>query len=139
MFSYWIQRHDYTCKDEVTNISVDEAIRAFQTYDWDKERSSVVEGSGDRDCPAGIGIHNGHDDRENPTPQLLHVCPYDESSVFMNIHVPVTKKILGIFPSTREVVYYVERYPIEEVPDVIRLFFQDDIPQLLQRTQATRS
>lgn len=118
-------------------MTVEEAIQAFQAYDWERELSAMVDESGDHNCPPGIGIHNGFDNPETLHPHLLHICPRDSQSVFLNMHYPLTKKILGVFSSTREHVHHVDQFPLKDVPTVIRLFFKGDVEHLIQVTRST--
>lgn len=130
MFSYWIQKHDYSSIEE-TDVSVNEAIDAFKSFDWGNELKSIEDDPKlEKDCPAGIGIHNGFG--QNKKAVLLHICPKDKDSVFFNFHYPLKKKFMGIFPYISDKIYYLESYPIEKVQELIHAVFNNNYDHILK-------
>ena len=130
MFSYWIQKHDYSSIEE-TDVSENEVIDAFKTFDWENELKSFEDDPTlEKDCPAGIGIHNGFGQNKNAV--LLHICPKDKDSVFFNFHYLQKKKFIGIFPYTAEETYYLENYPLEKVHELIHAVFNDNYDHISQ-------
>lgn len=79
-FDYWIQRHDYS-SDEKIGISVGEAIQAFTEFDWAGELAKFDISEQDKNCPPGMGIHNGFN-RSQSDAVLLHMCPIHTSQMF---------------------------------------------------------
>ena len=129
MFNYWIQRHDYSSA-EVTKVSVNETINAFLKFDWGHELKSIVnDPTQEKDCPPGIGIHNGFGKRKNA--MLLHICPIDTASVFFNFHYPQKLKFLGIFNYRIESTKYVEFYSFAKVPEIIHALFNEKLDSIL--------
>lgn len=128
-YHYWIQRYDYSSK-EFKNISLKQAIMAFNDYDWEKELSSFQEGSGGKDCPPGIGIHNDYDGVKKRG-KLLHICPNDKAGVFFNFHYFTYERSLFILKSKKENIHYVKDYPKNRVPELIKLFFDNKIHKIL--------
>lgn len=122
MFNYWIQKHDYSSIEE-TDVSEIDTINAFKNFDWENELKSFEDDPAlEKDCPAGIGIHNGFGQNKNAI--LLHICPKDKDSVFFNFYYPQKRKFIGIFPYTEEKKYYLESYPLEKLPELIHEVFK---------------
>ena len=131
-FTYWIQRHDYSSQDFGV-ASISEAINAFNKFDWDLEQSLTIDGSGDKDCPAGIGISNGYSENES-TKSLLHICIGDKNNFFLNLHYPVEKKYFGFIPYIKEEIYYVNKIPKSKVSEIIRLFYEAKFEEIINKT-----
>lgn len=72
-FSYWIQKHDYS-SGNTRDVTVQEAVEVYVGFDWQHELAAYDENAEDRNCPPGIGFHNGFDG-SNPEAMLLHICP----------------------------------------------------------------
>ncbi|MDJ0609742.1 MAG: hypothetical protein QNJ67_12265 [Kiloniellales bacterium] len=130
-FSYWIQRHDYSAEN-FGDVTADEAIRAYADYDWGSELAAYDEDSDDRDCPPGIGFHNGYDG-SNPEGMLLHICPLDATTVFLNFQRKTARRLLGVFPVMVDDVHYAEAVQAVLVPDLIRSLFALDPEPILRR------
>ncbi len=131
MYSYWIQKHDFS-SDEYNNVSLQDTLKAFRKFDWNKELSLRVEGENDKECPPGIGIFDGANSTSYSL--FLHICPIDLNYVFINFHYPTKKKLLGIFPYVNSKINYVEKYPFEKVPDLIKMLFRENIEGIIQLT-----
>ena len=130
MFSYWIQKHDYSSIEE-TDVSENDTVNAFKAFNWENELKSFEDDPAlGKDCPAGIGIHNGFGQNKNAV--LLHICPKDQDSVFFNFHYPHKKKFIGIFPYTSEETYYFESYPLEKVQELIHAVFNNNYDHILK-------
>src|SRR5688572_20699513 len=108
MFNYWIQKHDYSA-EEANNVTLSEAIRAFQSFDWASELGEQQEGVDGKDCSPGMGINNGIPLNEQGT--FLHICPLNGEFVFFHFNYTKPEKFLGIFEFQRSIVYYVPKYP----------------------------
>ena len=125
----WIQKADYTA-DERDDVTLDEALRMFAECAWPAELANVdIDSGGKRDCTPGIGISNSMDLRK-PASRLIHICPNDESTCFINHHVTSPRRTLWILPA-----WQVERnhkdFLMADVPDLIRLFFDNKEQELL--------
>ncbi len=129
-FSYWIQRHDYSSED-VSNVTVQEAIAAYARFDWQRELAAYDENSEDRSCPPGIGFHNGFDGQSTEA-MLLHICPKDATTVFLNFHRRSQKRFLGFWHTTNDDVRYAESVAGALVPDLIQDFFSLDQEPILR-------
>lgn len=133
-YSYWIQRYDYSSHD-FGIASVEEAIEAFNEFDWNLELSLRIEGSGDKDCPSGIGINTGY--KKNKSKKfLLHICPENQNNIFFNLHYPVLKKYFGFIPYIKEEVYYANKIPKSKVPEIIRLFYKENFKEIIKITSS---
>lgn len=128
---YWIQRHDYTSQD-FPAVDLDGAVAAFRDYGWAAELAAGGPEDG-RNCPSGMGIHNGFGDLDNDDPRLLHICPFNETSVFFHLHYDrrETKRLFGLLTGRNQRDHYVETYPLEDVPHLIRLFYQGRLDDIL--------
>ncbi len=135
-FHYWIQKHDYS-SDEVTDVSAAQAVAAWESFDWAAELAAVDQGYEGRNCPPGFGLHNGYDPG-NPDRSLLHVCPIDADSAFLNYHHMAEGKVLGLFATRQERIDDVERLPRAAVAELIRLFCANRHADLLRRLQRFR-
>lgn len=129
MFSYWIQKNDYS-SIEKNNVSENETITAFKNYDWESELKSFEENpSIGKDCSAGIGIHNGFGQNKNSV--LLHICPKDKDTVFFNFHYPQINLFIGILPYTTKETLFLESYPRKQVHELIHAVFNDNYDYIL--------
>ena len=136
-FHLWIQRHDYS-SDETENVSPQQALRAWESFDWAAELAAYDESDEQRNCPPGFGLHDGYSGSKRQG-ALLHVCPIDPDFVFLNYHHMVEGKLLGLIPTRGESIEHVERFPLRDVPELIRLFCAGQVTDLLQRlAQASR-
>lgn len=128
---YWIQRHDYSAQD-FPEATADEAAAAFSGFDWAGELAAAGPEQG-RDCPPGIGFHNGFGEAANPDPMLLHICPNDADSVLFHFHHDrhETRWLFGLLKGTAERIHTVQDYPTRRVPDLIRLFFKGRTDEIL--------
>ena len=129
-YHYWIQKHDYSL-EEFNNVTINQTIKAFIDYDWRSELASYIERSGDKDCPPGIGIHDGFDDT-NIKGELLHICPYNETEVFFNYHYYTSEKILIFFKTNKDNIHYVKSYSKVKVPELIAFFFNNKRHKILE-------
>ena len=133
MFRYWIQSHDYSSTPEVEKVSLAQAIRAFQEHDWQRELDAYDEADDARNCPPGIGYHDGYDGTV-PKGRLLHICLKDPATVFFNFHYTETGKLLGLIPTAGEAIHYVGAFERSRVPELLRLFFEDRTEDILKIT-----
>ena len=136
-FHYWIQKHDFSA-DDVKDVTVQQAVAAWEAFDWATELAACDEANDRKNCPPGFGLHNGYDNKSNPERALLHVCPTDAEFAFANHHHMVEGKFLGLFTSRREQIDYIERLPRSEVPELIRLFCAERHADLVQGLQQYR-
>lgn len=109
---YWIQKHDFSA-DDFEAKSIEEIIEAFENFDWAKELASVSD-EGDKNCPPGLGVRTSD--------CILHICPVDKTTVFFNYTYTVAGKILGLFNRIKDQTHYVPKYPVNEVPNLLRLY-----------------
>ena len=126
---YWIQRHDYSVIER-DNVSSDEAKRAFESFGWQGELERFDEGDPAKNCPPGIGINNGLNLNSSGA-MLLHICPNDERTALIHIHFALKKKILGIFPATKQIHHHVNAYDRSKVSQLIDRFYAGDFEALL--------
>jgi len=112
MINYWIQKSDYS-SEEWKNVEQVEIVEAFSSFSWAAELGRFDVDDQDNNCPAGIGI--------DINDVLLHICPNDKESVFFNYHYAKDVKILGLIPSTKKAIHYVERIPVSMVESLINL------------------
>jgi hypothetical protein len=128
---YWIQRHDYSGQD-FPKVSADEAIAAFSDFDWATELAAGAPDP-ERNCPPGIGFHNGFGEAENPDPMLLHICPKDLENVSFHFHFGrrEARWLFGLLKGSEEQIHDVEDYPIRLIPELIRTFFEGGIDDIL--------
>ena len=129
MVGYWVQRHDYAMAVEAENVTVRQAIEAFQGFDWQAELASFDEQDETRNCPPGIGLNNGFFEGR-PDGSFLHICPNDGETVFFNFDYRQPRKIFGLFASTKEHRHYVETFPVDRVPELIGWFFEGGIEKI---------
>jgi hypothetical protein len=130
MFSFWIQKHDYS-SIEKADVSENEAINAFKNFDWENELKSFADDPAlGKDCPAGIGIHNGFGQNKNAV--LIHICPKDKDSVFFNFHYHKKRKFIGLFPYFTEEIKYAESFQFENVPELIHAAFNGNYDYILK-------
>ena len=129
-FGYWIQKHDYSSED-FSDVTADQAIMAYAAFDWRRELASYDEEAEDRDCPPGIGFHNGYG-HGNPEAMLLHICPKDARTVFINFHRRSRKHSRWFGKGSVEDVRYAESVGGALVPDLIRSFFALDQDSILR-------
>lgn len=119
----WIQKADYTT-DECDDVTLDEALRMFTELDWSAELANVdADSDGKRDCPPGIGISNSMD-LTKPGSRLIHICPNDEATCFINHHVTSPRRLLLVLPPW-QVVRDHRDFPMADIPNLIRLFFEN--------------
>ena len=133
---YWIQRHDFT-SEEAENVTAAQAVAGWEGFDWTAELAAFDAKAEGRNCPPGFGLHNGYGARD-PKRRLLHVCPIDRDSAFLNYHHVAEGKLLGLFATKKEKIEYLERLPRAEVPELIRLFCTEHHTELLARLQRPR-
>ena len=129
MPEYWIQLHDYTSATH-DNASPNQTKTAFKTFDWASEREKHDENDPEMNCPPGIGISNGIPMTEHGA-ILLHVCPLDSSTTFLNIHCSRSAKLFGIFPRVKQITNYVNPIDSSRVDALIDLVFAGDSEALL--------
>ena len=114
MIKYWIQKSDYS-SEEWDNVSKIDILEAFRSFDWAAELDKFDIDDHENNCPCGIGIDINE--------VLLHICPNDKESVFINYHYVKHGKILGLIPSTKNAIHYVEQIPISMVESLINSHF----------------
>ncbi|MDB4444228.1 hypothetical protein N9174_02700 [bacterium] len=132
MFSYWLQKHDYE-SEETENVSLNQAISAFNDFDWDGElNANTDKPENGGDCPPGIGYHNGFGSKSDG--MLLHICPIDSETIFFNFHYSVSKRFLGLVPYRADKIHYVARYRRNKVDELIRYLFSGNIESILNIT-----
>lgn len=129
-FSYWIQRHDYS-SEGVNDVTAQQAIEAYARFDWRRELAAYDEDAEDRDCPPGIGFHNGYDG-DNPEAMLLHICPKDAATVFLFFQRRSQKRVLGLWNVEIEDERYADTVAGTLVPGLIRSFFALDPESILR-------
>ncbi|MEM7221648.1 MAG: hypothetical protein AAF495_01630 [Pseudomonadota bacterium] len=134
MFSYWIQCHDYGSED-FGAVSLNGAIEAFESFDWARVLALFDEDDDARNCPPGMGLHDGFGSG-NPETRLLHLCPIDEQSLFFNLHYPRKRKWLGFIPTKSQEIHYANPYPRRQVPLLIRQFAEDDLAAIIAGKQS---
>ena len=132
-FAYWIQKHDYSAED-TSDVTVEQAVAAYLEFDWRPELAAYDETDEGRNCPPGIGIHNGYDG-SNPEAMLLHICPRDETTVFFNFHRRSQSRFLGLWQTSSEDTDYAERVASALVPDLIRALFAHDPTPILRHCE----
>ena len=129
MVEYWIQLHDYS-STTYKDASPIETKNAFKTFDWDLELERFDENDPERNCPPGIGVSNGVPLTEDGA-ILLHVCPLDTDSAFVNIHCSHLGRTFGIFPKVKQDTKYVESIDRLRVDGLIDLVCSGDSEALL--------
>ncbi len=129
MAEYWIQLHDYS-RTEYKNASPNETKNAFRTFNWDSELASFDENDPERNCPPGFGISNGIPLTEDGA-ILLHVCPLDSGSVFLNIHCSRIGQMFGIFPKVKQATKCIDSIERSRVDGLIDLVFSGESEALL--------
>ena len=109
------------------------------SFDWAAELAAYDESDDQRNCPPGFGLHDGYSGSQRQG-ALLHVCPLDADSAFLNYHHMVEGKLLGLIPTRSESIEHVERFPLRDVSELIRMFCAGQRADLLQRiTQASEA
>lgn len=123
MYSYWIEKHDYSMAAEAKDVSLRDALEAFESYDWDSELTAFDRNDPHGNCPPGIGYHDGYDGK-TPGTMLLHICPRDGQTVFFNlIHsVKIEKRLLGLLNNVEQEEHCVADFPRQRVPELVRWF-----------------
>lgn len=129
-FSYWIQRHDYSSED-FSDVTAEEAVMAYAAFDWRRELDAFDPYDEDRDCPPGIGFHNGFDG-SNPEAQLLHICPMNARTVFLHFHRRSQRRSRWFGEASVEDVRHAECVGGTLVPGLIRSFFVLDQDSILR-------
>ncbi len=117
---YWIQRHDYS-SEEFDAASAQIVVDAFEAFDWSSEVKLAEAGEDDRDCPPGLGLHDGFGDHNDAT--LVHICPQADGTLTVNAHWPVPGKILGLFNVTKREVHFSEGIARDQVFRLIEPMF----------------
>jgi len=125
----WIQKADYTV-DERNDVTLEQALEMFSEFDWKSELARVEHDSdGKLDCPPGIGISNSMN-LTRPGSRLLHICPNDEATCFINHHVTSPRRLLWVLPAWQAVKDHRD-FPMSKAADLIRLFFENREEELL--------
>lgn len=129
-FYYWIQKTDYTTEEEELS-GLEEALAIYRDTDWATLVADYDEDDGEKNCPPGIGFHNGFDEG-NRDAGLLHICPYDDKTVYFNFNYPVDRKFLWLFTVKGLEFYERDNLPVDRVEELIRLFFTGDYEAILK-------
>lgn len=130
MIGYWIQKHDYSVIER-EDISLFEAIAAYEAYDWQAELAQLQKGVEGKDCPPGIGFNNGKS-LTDKNGLLLHICPSDENYAFFNFHYSKQAKVLGIFASSGQEIHYVKQVARSKISELVRNFYETNIENILK-------
>lgn len=140
MFHYWIQRHDYSIAREEHKVSLRDAIEAFENFDWGSELAIFNEDDVERNCPPGIGFHNGYE-RSSAGTMLLHICLKDADTVFFSFHhsLSVDKKMFGLLKDVKEDVNQVADFPRDKAPELIRWFFTGRTDWIVETPESVSS
>jgi len=110
----WMQMHDLSHAD-LPDGSIESAIRALSEFDWNSEslKEEQAAASGAETCPPGMGFVSGDS-------RILHIMPSSHSRSHYHYHFPVTRKLLGFIPSTRQATISVRQLPDQHRPAIIQ-------------------
>ena len=133
-FGYSIQRHDFTA-EEKKGVPVDEAIRIFETFDWDAELGKYDKENTEKNCPPNMGIGNGCNILEDRDAVLLQICVEDQSSVSLMFVFPRKAKLLGLFPVVKRTEVTVGSFPRNRVPELIQLLYRLSFEEIVRATK----
>ena len=128
MISYWIQRADFSSSDHEVSGEVD-VVSAFESHDWHTELELFedLESRGVDNCPPGFGVNLSDG-------QILHVCPGAQEAL-VHYHFVESFKLLGIIPWIRNGLVTALSMPLENVPELIRLFLSGNHEGVLERVE----
>jgi hypothetical protein len=129
---YWIQKADFSA-EEFASATASEAIDIIHHHDWNRELALRFEreAAGKEFCDPGIGFI-ASDGR------ILHICPVNDRSAYFHYHFPVSTKILGLIPRTRQVTSSNMSIQQERLSEVVEKFFQGDHDWLLSHSSISR-
>lgn len=130
-FTYWIQHADFTTTDGQP-VTVEEAVQAFSSHDWDAELSNAkgLQASGTGEvCPPGIGFHPIEEGSE----LLLHIRPSSWDKADIDYQFSEQRKRLFGLVSPMLVIESMTAsgFPIERAAEAIRLFMDARHSELL--------
>lgn len=129
MIGYWIQKHDYS-SESVDESSLSDTLKAYSEFKWDLEIAKKQDDVEGKNCPPGIGITNGKSLRDKES-FLLHICPFNEESIFFNFHSHQPGTFLGISLGLKPDVHYVEMFPRNRVNELIKYVYAGDFDAIL--------
>lgn len=125
----WIQRHDFT-STELGDTTVEGTMNQLKITDWAAEDRFASERqiAGEEFCPAGIGwVHRSG--------TILHLCPDGSGRMMLHYHHPITRRIFGLFPRSRQGTVTVESVPVADAESIIRLHYSNRSDAILEVTK----
>lgn len=116
----WMQMHDLSHAN-LTDGSVEMAVRALDEFDWDSEilKEKEAASSGTEYCPPGIGF-------VSETGHILHIMPANNSRSHYHYHFPQTTKLLGFIPATTQETISVQHVSDEYRKEIIQRHYNDN-------------
>ena len=119
----WIQRHDFSYEELNINSS-EEAVNAFENFDWKTELLNLEE-SEEEVCPPGFGIvaDDGH---------ILHLCPKESGECLTHFHYPKKERILFFFKRKTLGTITRENFPWDNGILLIRRMFLGDLGEIIE-------
>jgi len=128
MFGYKIRKYDYSF-EKVRTATAEDAIRAFEEYDWDTECALYEERIENKRYPPGIVLHTEIYDGD-PGATHMTICPRGESSVSFDLSFLTGKRLLS--GEAIRVMYFSEHLERNLVPELVRLFYLQKTAELRQ-------
>ena len=119
----WIQTSDFDSTDQ-SNVTVEDAIKMFCDYDWGVELQKEEESKSET-CNPGFGLvcNSG---------SILHICPRNDNTCFVNYDHSVKKKLLGFIPITSTKTHYIDTVTFEEAQDLIKFHYLGSKDKILE-------
>jgi hypothetical protein len=123
-FYYSIQSHDFKMIN-VDDPSLNEAIQAFETFDWQAELKAFEAKKDDSNYGPPCISFQFDKTPEHPVELMLLVCPIDETAVEVHLFISTyNKKLFGLFSFATSEDATAERCDKARVPELIRFVFE---------------